>query len=115
MNEKMLEIADDFNLTQMVREPTRQGNILNLVFTTHSDLVNGTFVVPGMSHHSAVKCDINLRTLRPINPPRPVYLYKKANMTGLQEHLREAFSSFQAAEPILKTVENYRYLNFWIK
>ena len=47
---------DEFSLTQVVEEPTRHNNILDLVFTTHRDLIEGTYVVPGMSDHSAVVC-----------------------------------------------------------
>ena len=32
--------ASDFNLTQMVTEPTQQGNILDLLFSSHPDLVD---------------------------------------------------------------------------
>ena len=55
---------DEFNLTQVVKKPTRHNNILDLVFTTHPDLIEGTYVVPGLSD-SAVICDINFKT----NPP----------------------------------------------
>ena len=56
---------DEFNLTQVVKEPTRHNNILNLVFTTHPDLIEGTYVVAGLSHRSAVICDINFKTKSP--------------------------------------------------
>lgn len=54
VSEKMIDLADNFNLTQIIHEPTRQGNILDLVFTTHPDLMDRTYVVPGMSDHDAV-------------------------------------------------------------
>ena len=66
----MLGIMDEFSLTQVVEEPTRHNNILNLVFTTHPDLIEGTYVAPGMSDHSAVVCDINFKTKPPLNLPR---------------------------------------------
>ena len=100
ISEKMLGIMDEFNLKQVVQEPTRQNNILDLVFTTHPDLIEGTYVVPGMSDHSAVICE------PPINPPRSVYLYKHADMEGLQEQLRNSYSSLQASQPSTKSVED---------
>ena len=105
ISEKMLGIMDEFNLKQVVQEPTRQNNILDLVFTTHPDLIEGTYVVPGMSDHSAVICDINFKTKPPINPPRSVYLYKHADMEGLQEQLRNSYLSFQASQPPTKSIE----------
>ena len=56
---------DEFNLTQVVEEPTSHNNIIELVFTTHPDLIEGTYVVLGMSVHSAVICDINFKTKPP--------------------------------------------------
>ena len=102
---KMLGITDEFNLTQVVQEPTRHNNILDLVFTTHPDLIEGTYVVPGRSDHSAVICDINFKTKPPLNPPRSVYLYKHADMGGLQEQLWNSYTSFLASDPSTKSVE----------
>ena len=97
---------DQFNLTQVVQEPTRQNNILDLVFTTQPDLIKGTYVVPGMSDHNAVIWDINFKTKPSLNPPRSVYLiYKCADMGGLQEQLRNSHTSFQASDPSTKSVE----------
>ena len=62
---KYWEFMDEFNLTQVVEEPTRHNNILDLVFTSYPDLIEGTYVVPGMSDHSAVICDINFKTKLP--------------------------------------------------
>lgn len=61
--------------------------ILNLVFTTHPDLLVALFFAQGMIDHSVVKSNIDLQVPPPTNPPRFVYLYKQANMTGLQEHV----------------------------
>ena len=69
ISEKMLDIVDDYNLTQMVHEPTRLENTLDLVFTTHPDLIENTYVVSGMSDHSAVVCDINFKLAPPKKPP----------------------------------------------
>lgn len=95
----MIDIANDFNLTQMVMEPTRQGNILDLLFTSHPDLVDKVYTAPGMSDHDAVICDINFRANPPANPKRNVYLYKRADMEGLRRKLKECFELFQASHP----------------
>lgn len=71
-SENILGIADEFNLTQVEQEPTRHNNILDLVFTVHPDLIEGTYVLPSMSDRSAVICDINCKTKPPLNPPRSV-------------------------------------------
>ena len=52
--ERLIEIADDYYLDQLVRDPTRGLNILDLCFTTHPDKVNHCQVIPGISDHHAV-------------------------------------------------------------
>ena len=88
----MIDIANDFNLTQMVTEPTRQGNILKLLFTSHPDLIDKLYIVPRMSDSDADICDVNLRANPPANPKRNVYLYKRVDMERLRRELRSALS-----------------------
>ena len=104
INWKMIDIANDFNLTQIVTEPTRQGNILDLLFTSHPHLVDKVSIVPGMSDHDAVICDINLRANPPANPKRNFYLYKRADMEGLRRKLKERFEQFEASRPETKSI-----------
>ena len=101
----MIDIANDFNLTQMVMEPTRQGSILDLLFTSHLDLVDKVYIVPGMIGLDAVICDINLRANPPSNPKRNVYLYNQADMEGLRQKLKECFELFQASRPETKCIQ----------
>lgn len=100
----MIDIANDFNLTQMVTEPIRQGNILDLLFTSHPDLVDKVYTASGMSDHDAVICDINLRANPPANPERNVYLYKWADMEGLRRKLHELFGLFQVSHLETKSI-----------
>lgn len=80
INWKTIDIANDLNLTQMLMESTQQGNILDLLFTSHPDLVDKVYTAPGMRDHDAVICDINLRANPPANPKRNVYPYNWADM-----------------------------------
>ena len=100
----MIDIANDFNLTQMVTEPTRQGNILDLLFISHPDLVDKVYIVPSMSDYHAVICDINLRANPPANPKRNVYLDQRADLEGLRRTLKERFELFQASRPETNSV-----------
>lgn len=99
----MINIAHDFNLTQFAMEPTRQGNILDLLFTSHPDLVDKVYTAPDMSDHDAVNCNINLRTNPPLNPKRNVYLYKWADMEGLWQKLKH-FELSQASHRKTKSI-----------
>ena len=105
ISEKMLDIVDDYNLTQMVHEPTRLENTLDLVFTTHPDLIENTYVVPGMSDHSVVICDISFKLASPKKTPRTVFVYKKADMESLKTDLEHSFNTLLASDSATKTVE----------
>ena len=104
INWKMINIANDFNLTQMVTEPTRQGNIFDLLFTPHPDLVDKVYKVPGTSDHDAVICDVTLRANLPANHKRNVYVYKRADMEDLRRKLKERFELFEAPCPETKSI-----------
>ena len=49
--EDFIEMLNDFNLSQVVREATRGDNILDLFLTTNSTLVNSLYIYPGLSGH----------------------------------------------------------------
>ena len=57
LNQKMLSVVDNSGLTQLVTFPTRGGSILDLVLSSHSDLVSNIHSREGTSDHSAVSSD----------------------------------------------------------
>ena len=95
----MIEIADQFDMEQMVTEPTRRDKILDLFFTTYSTLVNDSKVTPGISHHDGIPIiDMNIKLQVMKSKPRKIYLFKKANMEGLTEGMEELASNILACE-----------------
>ena len=50
----MLEIVNDFGMEQVVLEPTRGKNTLDLFFTTNPTLVEKVTMTPGMSDHDSI-------------------------------------------------------------
>lgn len=77
----MMNLADDFNLTQIVQEQTQQANTLALFFTTHPDLVDKAYIFLGVN---VVICDINLKSTPPTNSKRNFYIFKRTDMKGPQ-------------------------------
>ena len=59
LNEMCIWMADYYGLTQMVREPARGQNVLDLVFSIYPGLVSGVRVDPGISDHEAVVFNYN--------------------------------------------------------
>ena len=77
--EYFLEIVEDFNLTQLVKDPTRFDNILDLFLTTNETLVDKVSILPGLSDHNIVSVEMNLKPRLLKIKPHQVFLYRKAN------------------------------------
>ncbi len=67
----------------MVHEPTRYGNILDLVLTSCPSLISETSTIAGMSDHEAVCFSLNLKPVKTGKPPHKVYNYKSADWDTL--------------------------------
>ena len=59
-SERLLEVIEEHGLTQLVKEPTRKDNILDIVLTNNDEIVNNVRVVPGISDHDMVLFGVNL-------------------------------------------------------
>jgi hypothetical protein len=58
----MLEIASDFNMEQIVQQPTRGDNILDLVLTTNPGVVVKNIEIQhGMSDYQIVITDMDMK------------------------------------------------------
>ena len=68
ISENILEACSDARLSQVVDEPTRKDNILDIFLTSNPNLIPKTSVIAGFSDHEAVKIHI---LLRPIEKSRP--------------------------------------------
>lgn len=76
-----------FSLHQLVLQPTRANNVLDLLLTDLPSEDQNTLAVPGISDHSAVLCELNLRHVKVVNSgARRIYSYKKANTAIKQRH-----------------------------
>ena len=107
VNTKLLEIINDQSLVQLVKEPTREENILDLTFTTNPDLVTNTQIIDGMSDHQAVITDIMIRAKLNKKKPRTIYLYERGNMDSLREQLKDHYNIFKELSPSRTVEENW--------
>jgi endonuclease/exonuclease/phosphatase family metal-dependent hydrolase len=82
INQKILDIISDNNMEQIVTEPTRENNTLDLCFTNNPGLVQNLEVEPGISDHNMVTIAVNTKAKIHKKPPRKIYtcMYKKGNM-----------------------------------
>lgn len=102
LNNNMLDFVSDNFITQVETEPTRNDNILDLSFTTNSDIVTKNEIIPGIGDLNALTCDADLTMKRHKKPDRYVYQYKmgsvKADMCNFGDH-------FLSDNSMSKTVE----------
>ena len=84
---KLCEVTLDHSLSQLVTEPTRQGNILDLLFTNNADHVHDVEVVDGLpgGDHDAVHFVYEVGNPVLSRAKRKVYNFKKANF----DHFRD--------------------------
>ena len=79
MNQKLIDISVEHGLTQVHLQPTREGNILDLVFTNNTSLIKSSNSIPGFSDHAMVVTDSNVKPFYNKEKPRKIYMYSKAD------------------------------------
>lgn len=80
-------IQDNF-LYQLVDEPTREKNILDLVLTTNADLINNLKVGEPFSDHNLISFRVDTRPYQNRVSKKEVYAFNKAGWN----HLRALFN-----------------------
>ena len=73
-------------LTQVVTEPTRGENVLDLIATNCPNQVNRLEVIPGISDHEVVYVELEATPCRRKQVPRLVPIYSRADWPKLKEH-----------------------------
>ena len=81
-------MCDELGLTQVVREPTRENNILDIMLVTSPGRCVDIQVNPGVSDHDAVCLTYEGRVKINNKKPRTVFLFKRADMSSLKEDLK---------------------------
>lgn len=110
----IIDLLQNFALTQMVMEPTREGNVLDLLLTTQPAWVKSTLTVPGISDHKAVLCEMTVTYEKvPLAKCRKRFNYARANIEGIDLALHTYFPDFQALSETL--IMNDLWLNFKFK
>ena len=84
INQMALDVMNCMFLTQMVKEPTRGSNILDLIFASPPDLVKNAKIRPGIGDHHSVTAKVQLRAKMSKKTTRTVFMYDKADETELK-------------------------------
>ena len=78
---------NDLYLTQMVEDPTRGKNILDLPYSSSPDLTQNVEVSPGISDHCSVSADVLLKARVTEKHVRKIFMYSEASVTELQREI----------------------------
>ena len=97
INESFLETFDQCCLEQIVMFPTRLENTLDIVTTNRPTFVNNCIPHPGLSDHdTAVMLDIVCHPKRSKPNKRKVYLWKRADINAIKDHVNAEIANFIA-------------------
>ena len=75
----------DIELQQMQREPTRGQNLLDLFCCNKPSLVKACISIPGISDHSIVLADCDLKATINKKPLRKLFQWSKADWQLIKE------------------------------
>ena len=87
LNQRFLDMMHTCGLSQMVDQPTRESNILDLFFTNRPALMLKCSVEPGLSDHHIVAAENRLVAQRRKPLPRKIFLWKRANYSKLKQEV----------------------------
>ena len=82
-NNKLLEIMSEFNLTNVIKEPIRNGAFLDPILVSNLDIVIASEVISvnrDISDHDATLINIKIPCLLKRSYVRKVWLYRKSRL-----------------------------------
>jgi outer membrane lipopolysaccharide assembly protein LptE/RlpB len=86
---KLIEILQDNGLEQMVTEPTREKNTLDLIISNTPQLIPRVETMPRISDHKVVYAELNIDIALKHQAPRTITLYKTADWNQLKEAAKQ--------------------------
>ncbi|XP_072039025.1 uncharacterized protein [Amphiura filiformis] len=93
--EKLHGIIQDNGLEQFVDKPTRGDNILDLVLTNNTSIINEVSVEVGLGDHHRVDVQLNLIVKRKGAPSRLVYQRNKADQDKIKKELTDLQQKYE--------------------
>ena len=73
IHQRLIDLTSEHNLTQIHDQPTRNGKLLDLVFTSNPSLIKSSVSVPGISDHDIVVTDVDIKPVYSSQKPKKVY------------------------------------------
>ena len=95
---------NDYNFTQVVTEPTRIDNILDLFLTTNPTLITDVKCSPGLGDHDLISAEALLKPTLQKQKPRKTMIFRKADWPKLKSKMK-AYQQTFLTNHIGKTAE----------
>ena len=99
VNTLFLELLNDFGMEQLVGEPTRNNNLLDLILCTEPSTVINVTTVPGISDHEGVFFQLKTCVEKCTVTPRKIYQFHKANSSVIKWEVLEFSQVFLVRIP----------------
>ena len=100
-------------LEQIVTQPTRGMNTLDLCLLSHPDLSKGCTVIPGLSDHDAVIVSLVTKLYLQNKLPRKIFIYRKADWNSIRQSivsLSEEYFSLNETQS-RNVLDNWQYIH----
>ena len=82
VQQKLIDISTEFNLTLLYDTPTREENLLDIVLTTNATLIKSSTNIPGLADHDIIITDAIIKPTYNKNKPQTVTCTPK--QTGIR-------------------------------
>ena len=111
LQESLFDLIINNHLTQKVSFPTRRDctsgaeNTLDLLLTSHPDLISEVSPRAGISDHFIVLAKLITKIQLPLKPPRKISLWKKVNSENFKNLVKELGQDFFKMKPATRSVE----------
>lgn len=91
---KFLDNCLNFNLIQVVNQPTRGDNILDLVLTSSPELIENVDSVPGLSDHNILLIELSIPVLTRNPTIKTIRDFNKADYVAINQHLSSFYQTY---------------------
>ena len=105
VQQALLDLTIEHGLSQVHNQPTRDNNLLDLVFTNNPSIVKTSSSIPGISDHAMVVTDIDIIPQHIKQKPRKIYIFSKANWDNIFDDM-DQLSREITSSPASSTVED---------
>ena len=111
VREKTLDIFGNYSITQLQRDPTREGAFIDLIGTNKPNLVKRVNTIPGIYDHDIIVLDADLKAERTKKTPHKVYQWDNANWEQMKQRTKVFATKYLTEAHSRNTKTNYQAMS----